>query len=291
MKVLWGILASIFLLSSSSAADDNLLRQACIKLVAMGMSSVSEQTGVEAMGINPAGIRNSESQRVLTGYSSHFQSAYTTGILGTMIPVDRHLSVGVVGAIRRVDDIPETIADGQAALKTGSFSDTEVVGKVSAAYQFSSALTVGTSVGMYTHSILADSASQLSVDMGVQMNCHPFKIGISAQNIGSAPIQWTTGRIETTTPRFSAGVSTEVGPFIAMASVDGPSNGHVACNAGLVFSLWDQLSVSGGITDVLGTWAVGAGVGLKLESFSVIYAYGQSPDLGDTHKIGFEIGL
>ena len=289
MRRLGGCVVIALMFFACRTMADTLLRQASVKWYSVGSSAVSEPTGVESMGVNPAGMVNA-SKQFISGYSSHFQNAFMTGIAGTTVPLSKTITVGLIGAIRRVDDIPESIGVGLSGTQVGSFSDTEVTGKLGIAVQLTSDWAMGAAVGGYNHSVYSHSGSQWSVDFGTQYDFKFVKLGMSLQNIGKRPVEWTTGKKDQRPMEINVGLSKKIGPVVGMVSAT-QVDAKTACNIGVVLEVWDHLVITGGVQNVFDDWSGAVGVDLKLESFSLIYSYGQSTELGETHKLGLEVGI
>ncbi len=290
MRRLGGCVVIALMLLACRTNADTLLRQASVKWYSVGSSAVSEPTGVESMGVNPSGMVSASNSQFISGYSSHFQNSFMTGMVGTTIPLSKTITVGLIGAIRRVDDIPESMGQGLSGVKVGSFSDTEVTGKVGVAIQLNPNWSLGAAVGAYNHSVYSESGSQWSIDLGTQYDFQIAKVGISVQNVGQRPVEWTSGQKDQRPMEINVGLSKTLGPVTGMVSAT-QIDSKTECNIGVMLEVWDHLMITGGVQDVFDNWSGAVGVDLNLESFSLIYSYGQSTELGETHKLGLEVGI
>jgi len=273
----------------STTVAGPLLRQASVKWHSVGVSAVSEPTGVESMGVNPAGLV-APGQQFISGYSSHFQNAYTTGIAGTSFSLGQSMTIGVIGALRRIDDIPETVSVGSSGVQVGSFADTELSAKVGFGLRLNPNWSVGVALGGYNHAISSETGSQWTFDLGTQYVINGFKLGVSVQNVNQGAVQWTTGHSDQTTMEINAGISKDWGGITTMVSAS-QENSDIACNIGAIIEVWEHLVIMGGVQDVFDQWSGGVGINLSLDTTSLLYSYGQSTDLGETHKIGVEFAL
>ncbi|NDC82758.1 hypothetical protein EB093_03720 [bacterium] len=289
MMRLGGIVCVVLVLFCSQSVAQSMLTQSMVKWSAVGVASVADSIGVEAMGINPAGIAQSK-RTVLSGYSSQYQDAYSTAILGTSFQLTPQCSMAAVAAIRKIDGIPETIDQGGDATLLGSFSDSETVGKVGIAYAVSPRVVVGMSAGLAQQSVFNETASLYSLDVGVTYDADFARIGVGVQNVTHSKKLWSTGRNDDQPIQWNVGLSTGVAAVRVLGSVSSQDNG-MSLNVGAVYPVLENLTVLAGIHDIFKNWSTSVGLDLQLEEIGLIYTFAQSEVLGDTHKLGVEIGL
>ncbi len=268
---------------------DELLNQASVHLASMGMAAIADEIGIELMAINPAGIHSQQNAEWVSGYTSHMQSAFTTAFSGISISPLKDWTVGLSGAIRSVDGIPETQGDGFTGTQIGAFSDTSFDISAALAYRITPRLSVGSGVGLFRQSVVNETASRLSVNVGIQYRSDIGRIGIAAQNALAAPLKWSTGRSDEAQIGYQLGYSTEIESIRLMGSVAYQTVPRY--NVGVSTLLVDRLTVSAGIEDLASNWTASFGLAIKLDQTQVVYTYQQNQALGDSHKMGIKIEL
>lgn len=282
--------ACMFLLMLTTVSHaDELLKHASIQPAAMGMASISEELGVESMAINPAGIHSQHQSEWVSGYTAHMQNAYTTAFSGVSITPVSGWSAGLVGALRIVDGIPETQGDGYTGTQVGSFSDTALEVATALAYRVTPRLSIAGGATLFQQSIADETASRLSLNLGIQYQSDLGRVGIAINNLLAAPTVWSTGRSDGAVVGYSVGYSTEIYSVRVMGGVSHQDSTQL--NVGVSTQLADTLTVSAGVADITANWTTSLGVSMTLDRTDLLYAYQQNQVLGDSHKMGIKIEI
>lgn len=249
--------------------------------------------GIDSLFSNPAGISGAHLTQLKTSYATYFENQYAIQALSLVLPLSQQLTLGLGVPVRKIDDIPLTVSDKGVGLVVGSFTDIEIEGLCSLAYQFLDQFSIGMNISPLYHKLYDQSATALTSDLGVlysDISQRTF-VSFSVKNILSTPKKWSSGFSESLTPCYQASLSTAITSEIdvyAETSFEILSKQHVTIGTNLVF---DQLICSAGLIDAWQTNQFLSGVELKTDDLTIQYHMTSHPSLGVCHQFGVTFNL
>ncbi|MFH1784760.1 MAG: PorV/PorQ family protein [bacterium] len=268
--------------------------------IGMGGAFVALANDANAVFWNPAGISQLKSQQI-GAMHTQWISDITYDYVGYVSPVGKG-AIGISGVYLSSGSMDRRGSGGEALGSFGAY-DTSVA--LSYARQLTGVVHMGINVKLIQQSIEDETANGFAVDIG-QMYMLPvsgLSAGIAVQNIGpqmkfieepfSLPLTVTAGvgykmlggltlgmdvKHQVVDSITSISVGTEYFPVSMLAL-------RAGYLAKMLKSTDDFGSVAGQDTNMASLTGLGAGVGFKLGSTSVDYAFVPYGDLGNTHRI------
>jgi hypothetical protein len=262
-----------------------------IKTFAKGQAVSAERMGIESVYSNPAGLTAIDGITYSASYSSFYENLYSSMGLSIGTKLDENIYLGISAPVKLITDIPETVEVNGVGAQIGSFSDIETAGIITLAMKLNQNINIGMNTSYYYHKIYNETASGLSLDLGVIADYGQISVGASIQNIGNSDLTWSTGLTEKQKQRISIGTMVEISKAITLLGDAVYEKDNIMYNLGGELKFSSNLSIPFGINDISGINSLRLGVQLNLEKLSWNYAFCQQEDLGLIHKLSIEVGI
>lgn len=265
--------------------------------LAMGGAFVGVADDENALFYNPAGLASLGRPGLTSFYSTQYE-VVRYGSLGLAL---RGFGIGALYL-----DSPGIQAVGGQHQPLPEFAYTNLAGMVAAAGHLGP-LAVGvrgkylsvTSARLEQDQLKTATGSGMAVDAAALLRLGPLGLGVVLENLAGSPIRYDDGHPEPWERRITAGTSLRLGPVLLAADLESLGGGQGSdrryYHAGAELSL-GPLALRGGATGPLtasGPSAeerdLTAGVGLRLGSLQVDYAYLMPADLPETHRLSLTL--
>lgn len=262
--------------------------------LALGGAFVGVADDENALFYNPAGLATLSESGLTSFYSTQYQ-VIGYGALGLAFK-----KLGVGALYLNSTGIPGAGEDGEVL---PDFAYTNLAGLVGAANEFGPLavgvrgkyLTVNTSTLDEEANVLQPaSGSGAALDAGALLRLGQVRLGLVVENAICSPVRYGTGSVEPWERRLVAGASVRFHTVLLAADVESIGGHRQYYHAGAELGL-GALAVRAGISSPFGgedatpSRDLSAGVGLRLGSIQVDYAYLMPASLPDTHRLSITL--
>ncbi|RAP35066.1 hypothetical protein DID80_06890 [Candidatus Marinamargulisbacteria bacterium SCGC AAA071-K20] len=284
------VILVLFVLSTtlfSNSFQDSTLVEGFAKAYAI----TADNSGLETAQKNPAAITFTK-QQFSTTYTSYFDDAYKTVNIAYAKSIGNSFYLGFQIPTRLISDIPETIADGNGeGFQIGTFSDTTVEGVLSVGVKSkNNKLRFGSNFKTRYQKLYSQTGTKIGLDLGAQYYSKHITLGASLQEIGSI-MKWDTGKNENIPLITNLGIAIRPNKIVTFLADTSLTKTTVDINTAISWKMHDQLTINGGIKELLKTQRLSVGLNLLLGGVYLDYAYSQNNYLGSIHKVGVRINV
>ena len=284
----WGWMVALMVcVLSSNTYTSPLFKQSSAMGSVLGSSAIALRMGSDALSINPAAVNMTLPRLFSMSVGSVYDQQVQNIMLGASIPIHTklHLLLGVAGQL--ISDIPETIMlpNGTGA-RVGSFADISIHSKVGLCVQLMPDWQVAAAMGLMTHQIGNERGSHVSLDLGSYIKMGGIEWGVSLQNGLTNPIQWGSGVQEKTEMGIGVGMGIPLSKGFSIRNGWEWEGGRAIGSAGLLVSLWDDVVIVVGVSDITNRLRPSGGMSLELDRVSIQYGVSSHEQLGLSHRVG-----
>lgn len=282
------------------------------RALAMGGASIADPTPSSAVYYNPSALAGLGKRHVEFMHASQFENLYTYDYLSFAGKLPGGNTGGVTVLYTRVTDIPLTrlsdpsqpLGDNNRVVVSEETGDHEIALMASTARSFSSKWRAGATAKLLYKSVASEGAYGLGFDIGVSRSLpHRLVVGVTARDITTSVLAWSTGRTESILPSIAVGGawSADLRTLNARLSLAADLDGHfesrgaaevvdagpltVEPRFGLEYLISHTVALRGGVNGDDLT----AGAGIYFRWLSVHAAFQDHADLGLTHRISMAI--
>ncbi len=272
--------------------------------LSLGGAFVSVAEDASALYWNPAGLLQLEKPQLILGYVNYVLDIHS-GFVGYARPRGSDICLGASLNYFSYGEFQRTTVDDPTGSNLGTFGAQDLCMALSAAYQTSPVFSVGVTAKMI-YSRLEDYASDAyALDVGglYALPDGRTRVGFSAQNLGFQRSGYASDHKDGLTSIFRAGVSHQLLGLPLLVAVDAykPGDHHFNVNVGgelhpteLLFLRlgWSSLGLDqkvGGDMDNLAGFS--GGIGIKLQTYRLDYAYSSLAELGEVHRATLTLDL
>ncbi|WP_324668085.1 PorV/PorQ family protein [Geochorda subterranea] len=265
--------------------------------LALGGAFAGVSEDENALFYNPAGLATLGRPGLTSFYSTQYQ-VVGYGALGLAL---RKLGVGALYL-----NSPGIPGAGEGGEILPNFAYSNLAGLVGAATELGPV-----AVGVRGKYLLVRSAELVggdepdlgpaqgtgaALDAGALVQLGPVRLGLVVENAVATPIRYSTGAVEAWERRLVAGASVRLRSLLLAADVESVGGHSQYYHAGAELGL-GLLALRGGITAPMGgdgedaadSRELTAGIGLRLGSLQVDYAYLMPATLPDSHRLSLAL--
>jgi hypothetical protein len=284
----------------------------------MGSAYHTLATGADALYWNPAGLARTEQQannHLAFMHSERFSGEVDYNFIGysRKLPADRrlsvvglgliHLGVGGIPIVTSLEDPDSDLGDDNRPVIDRYSSKNDFVLIAGLAAKFLGDGYLGGNVKVYYLSQEGASASGFGFDIGVVLPVNlggvPLLASLSARDVTTSFLAYSTGKREYIKPWISAGLALEDGFTLPAGKLTGafevsipverrrknyPTNFDYLMSLlhfGVEYSLFQKMFLRGGLDEKHPTF----GAGIFVRSLALDYAWIGHRDLDQTHRI------
>ena len=271
------------------------------RTVALGQAFTSVPNDVQGMAYNPSLIASMAASQLSFEHLSYVEDITQEAVAYGHAGKREGLSWGVSADYFRISDITRTKATlsptGDGFTEEGSFSTYDMAFGGTVAAPIGDNFSVGSTVKMLHESLADASSNAAAIDLGglYQMQeQHSWHAGVALQNLGFASkfadaavkLPWT----------FRGGISGQPfsqwllsGDYVKRQDAAGEFDVGAEVTPRRAFSLRLGYRYQVERPDLGGLSNFSAGIGLRDKNMSLDYAFVPLGDLGQTHRISFNI--
>ncbi|MEW5694095.1 MAG: PorV/PorQ family protein, partial [Candidatus Hydrogenedentota bacterium] len=278
------------LYTSLYAGNENKAGAAFLKIgvgaepTALGGGYTALADDVHSLYWNPAGLGDVKTREVLFMHNEWFEGI-NYEYLGFVMPWHRAAVGFTVSYLDYGDMNRYLISATQTPVPTGTFSADDLALGLGYGFEFTEQVKLGI-VGKYICEEIDDAdASTLAIDVGIKyrMGYEGLEFGIAVKDIGD--------KLRFDRDKYSLPLTVRLGLGYTYShwriGIDGvkPRDDTWGINTGIEYSFSDYLFLRVGYDSLYDAGSgFTAGVGFKMDSFCVDYAYGDSKNLDNTHR-------
>lgn len=329
---LTGVLAVLFagsgLLAQSKYAGESFSRGVGARGLAMGSAFSSVTEGASSLYWNPAGIASPLGRELMAMHSESFGGEVDYDYLGFVQPLSQEPAKSAfgVGVIRlgvsgfqetALPDSTKPIGPDNRPYVVNTFSIADYAFLFGYSREVRHDLRMGGNVKVLHRSLYRESATGFGFDIGIlyaPVSLSPLQIGVSAQDVTTSFLSYSTGKSERIRPTLRVGASTAGGIQLW--------HGRIILATDLVFRFEDRgsqvdnfaigivsgtyhiggeylldpeklkgvrLALRGGLDEEIPS--IGAGVGFGRFSFDYAWLGKVDEDLGTSNRVSMTVSL
>jgi len=271
------------------------------RAVALGQAFTSVPNDVQGLVYNPASIASMAASQLSFQHLTYVQDITQESVAYGRAGRRDALSWGVSANYFRIADIPRTRAsfasDGDGFVSAGSFSTYDMALGGTVAIPLGDDLSVGSTLKVLRESLADASSNATALDAGVLYQAseeHSWNMAAAVQNLGiatkfadaSVRLPWT----------FRAGISGQpfsqwllTGDYVKRIDSAGEYDAGAEVTPRRFFSLRMGYRYQIKRPDLGGLSGFSAGIGLRHNNMSFDYAFVPLGDLGQTHRVSFNL--
>jgi hypothetical protein len=299
---LHGTAASLWAGSYSGTSGFNFLTiPVGARAVALGQAFTSVPNDVQGLVYNPASIASMAASQVSFEHLSYVSNITQESVVYGKAGKRESWSWGLSANYFRIGDIPRTQAtlapSGDGFTEVGSFSTYDMALGGTVAIPLGNNLSVGSTVKVLRESLADASSNGTAVDFGALYQAeeeHSWNLAAAIQNLGiatkfadaSVKLPWTF-RAGASGQPFSQWLMTA--DYVKREDTAGEFDVGAEVTPRRFFSLRLGYRYQLQRPDLGGLSDFSAGIGLRNKNMSIDYAFVPLGDLGQTHRISFNL--
>ncbi|RAP32684.1 hypothetical protein DID75_04325 [Candidatus Marinamargulisbacteria bacterium SCGC AG-410-N11] len=251
-----------------------------------GFAITADRASTDGIMKNPAALGSLKRYMIKSSYSSFFNNQYQTYLLGAGFNLNGY-RVGINMPMRQISSIDQTVEQQGRGVSIGAFKDSNMAVQFSLGKLFlDDNVSVGSTLGYYTHEIGVKKSNGIGLDVGVLGSYLGNNFGVSIQRVGNLTMDWGTYK-ETIPMTLNLGFSRTLFESLTILSdVSLQKSITSQINLGVTWSIKSLCDVNIGYRDLSGLKRLSLGLDVHLSTMTIQYAFSQHPDLGAIQKVG-----
>ncbi|MEK9658231.1 MAG: hypothetical protein VW378_07685 [bacterium] len=264
----------------------NPMIQSCVANFAKGNATTAEQSGLEAVYRNPAGLVGLQKNTLSIMSGSYFNKLYSIQELAFAYRLKNKLIFAITLPTRRITNIRY---QENETLHNEIFEDKKQQVQFSLAKQLvQNKLSVGLTMAYQTQKLYKSKANGYFISLGALWAKGPFQIGTAIQRLGGLTINWDYGKKEHISPQLLTGLTwTPKKNLLLLTDIEYQNNTH-AFNIGASYHANPLINLHIGLNHIQQIdQQLNTGLSITLNPINIHYAYTNHELLGRIHKIKF----